>query len=112
MNTQDDLPGVPPTRIIIPASKKVGMLLHTGEQMALTGLKKELEDARRQHPSAPGITMAIAFTERRLAEATLATTRIVLGEAAKAGMPIENHAIATQIVDDELVITAEPGDGA
>lgn len=108
---QPQLPGLPPTSFTIPARKKVEMLLQTGTQISLGDVKKELEDLRKQHPSAPGLTIALAVVDRRIAEATLITSRIVLAEAVKAGLAIENCLVASRIVGDEIVVTAEPGDG-
>lgn len=110
MPDQPSLPGTHPMETTITGRKMLDVLFHTGEQLALDRLLKDLKQAQAQHPAAPGLTIAIALAERDMAEAKLVTTRVVLSAAAKAGLPIENHAITSELSDGFVLVKAIPGE--
>lgn len=107
---QRTIPDAAPLETKITGRKMLDLLFATGEQVALDKLLKDLKKAQEQHPAAPGLTIAIAMAQRDMAEAQIRTTRIVLAAAAKAGLPIENHAIASELSDGYVLVKAIPGE--
>lgn len=104
------LPGTQTMRATIPPNRRVTMMLNAGSQSALGELKASLEAMQKQHPAAVGITLTLALLERDRAVLRAEAARIVLTVAAKAGMPIEDHAIVSRFDGEEMVIEAVPGD--
>jgi hypothetical protein len=73
--SQEQLPGMPLTETRITGSKLTDVLIETGKQICLEKLRADLMAAQKQHPSAVGLTLAIALVERDKSAATLETTR-------------------------------------
>ena len=109
---QQTLPGYQPMETKIVGPKMIEVLFETGIQIGLKKTLEDLKEAKAQHPAAVGLTMAIALVERDIANAQIKTTRIVLAAAAKAGLPIDGHAITSGMGDDCIVVNAVPGEPA
>lgn len=114
MPEQASLPGTAPTETRITGRKLVTALMETGAQAALDKLHRELLAAQKQHPGAVGLTLALALVERDKAVATLETSRVILAEAAKAGLQFDGQVLTSGIEGDAIVVRvmAEPPEGA
>lgn len=112
MSDQPNLPGVAPTSTTIEGPRMIDFLLDAGGQIALLSIAEELEELRKQHPAAAGLTVALAVVQRDAAELQMKTSRRALSAAAKAGMPIDGHAIKTSFEGGRLQIVAKPEEGA
>jgi hypothetical protein len=106
MSEQAPLPGTAPNEARITGAKLTDVLLQTGVQIALDKLCNDLRAAQKQHPSAVGLTLAIALAERDKAEAVLKSSRTVLAAAAKAGIDFEGRLLTSGLEGDALVVRA------
>ncbi|UBB15460.1 hypothetical protein [Comamonas odontotermitis] len=106
---QHEIPETLPTSCGVPHKRAQKVLLDTGGHAALAAAQLELEEIRKQHPGIAGLTLAIAVVARHAAEKQMNSSREVLIQAAHAGLPIENHAIALEFTNEGLRLKAYDG---
>lgn len=106
MNEQQEFEETRPMMAVIPRKRAILLAMDLGGQMSLVGVAEQMKAAQKQHPSAVGLTLALALLNSEIAQLQAKTTRIVLTVAATTGMPIEDHAISSSIRDGEIIIEA------
>jgi len=107
---QDELPGTQVMKTTVPARRLALLAIDMGRQIGLAGALDQIKELQDQHPKVAGLTLARAILEKDIATAQARVSRVVLTVATTAGMPIENHGIASHIEDGQIVLTALPGE--
>lgn len=103
---QKELPGTRPMSMVLPEARRNKFLTILGQRIALQSLSADLKKLQKQHPAVAGITLALALIDRDDAVLASEVGRIVLTVAAAGGLPLENHAIATEFGAGEITLRA------
>lgn len=100
MAGQMDIPGVRPTRAQVPMERLVELSRAIGAILALDKVADELRKAQKEHPTVPGLTLALAVADKHIAQTRQTNSSLVLILACAAGLEIERMATTVEMRDD------------
>lgn len=95
-----NIPGVRPVRAQVPSarlsefSRQIGVLLGVGDVV------DELKKMQKEHPTVPGLTLAIAVAEKHMACAQMKNSQTTLILASSAGLEVERMETTVELRDD------------
>lgn len=100
MSKQTNIPGLEAMREPVPEKRLGALSRNIGALMALDKVADEIKKMKKEHPLVPGLTLALAITEKHVAQAQMANSRMVLRLACLVGMDVENAATTVELRDD------------
>lgn len=103
MSKQTNIPGLETMRVLVPLKRVGDLSRQIGALIALDKVADEIRKMKKEHPVVPGLTLALAITEKHVAQAQLANSRLVLRLACSAEMDIEGMATTVELRDDGLL---------
>lgn len=100
MSKQTNIPGMETMRAPVPVKRLGDLSRQIGALLALDMVADEIKKMKKEHPLVPGLTLALAITEKHVAQSQVANSRLVLTLACSAGMEVENMATTVELRDD------------